>query len=118
MCLFVFGPSLKLLKLHHRTKDMFYIIKTLSFLNFTILIFGCHNFLLKLICYCFFTVPLPCIVGDWSNWSAPDATGSRFRVRYMERPALNGGKECPDLIQLGKGKNIYCLCRFTTRDLH
>jgi hypothetical protein len=49
------------------------------------------------------TVPLPCIVGDWSNWSAPDASGVRFRVRYMERPPLNGGKECPDLIQLGKG---------------
>jgi hypothetical protein len=23
----------------------------------------------------------------------------------MTRPALNGGKECPDLIQLGKGNN-------------
>jgi hypothetical protein len=22
----------------------------------------------------------------------------------MTRPALNGGKECPDLIQLGRGK--------------
>ena len=55
----------------------------------------------------FFTVPLPCIVGDWSNWSAPDATGSRFRVRYMERPALNGGKECSDLLQLGKGIYLF-----------
>ena len=51
----------------------------------------------------FFPVPLPCIVTDWSNWSAPDASGVRFRVRYMTRPALNGGKECPDLIQLGRG---------------
>ena len=54
--------------------------------------------------YYFILVPLPCIVTDWSNWSAPDASGVRFRVRYMTRPALNGGKECPDLIQLGRGK--------------
>ena len=53
----------------------------------------------------FFTVPLPCIVSEWSKWSAPDASGTRYRVRYMLRPALNGGKECADLIQLGKGKN-------------
>ena len=52
----------------------------------------------------FLLVPLPCIVSDWSNWSAPDASGVRFRVRYMTKPALNGGKECPDLIQLGRGK--------------
>jgi hypothetical protein len=26
----------------------------------------------------------------------------------MTRPALNGGKECPDLIQLGRG-NFYLL---------
>jgi hypothetical protein len=58
-----------------------------------------------IIIYCFFlSVPLPCIVADWSKWSAPDASGVRFRVRYMIRPALNGGKECPDLIQLGRGK--------------
>jgi hypothetical protein len=49
------------------------------------------------------SVPLPCIVTDWSNWSAPDSTGVRFRYRYMTRPSLNGGKECPDLMQLGKG---------------
>ena len=42
-------------------------------------------------------------MSDWSNWSEPDATGTRFRVRMMLRPALNGGKECEDLIQLGKG---------------
>ena len=55
------------------------------------------------ISYHFITVPLPCIVGDWTNWSAPDATGSRFRYRMMLRPPLNGGKTCPELIQLGKG---------------
>ena len=55
--------------------------------------------------FLFFTVPLPCIVSEWTKWSAPDATGTRYRVRYMLRPALNGGKECSDLIQLGKGKN-------------
>jgi len=52
------------------------------------------------------TVPLPCIVSDWTNWSAPDATGSRFRYRMMLRPPLNGGKTCPELIQLGKGNNL------------
>ena len=50
-----------------------------------------------------FTVPLPCIVGPWTAWSAPDATGSRFRYRVMLRPALNGGRTCPDLLQIGKG---------------
>jgi hypothetical protein len=24
----------------------------------------------------------------------------------MLRPALNGGKTCPDLLQVGKGKNV------------
>jgi hypothetical protein len=33
----------------------------------------------------------------------PDATGTRFRYRMMTRPALNGGKECPDILQVGKG---------------
>jgi len=42
-------------------------------------------------------------VSEWTAWSAPDATGVRFRYRYMIRPPLNGGKECPDLLQLGKG---------------
>jgi len=45
-------------------------------------------------------------VSEWSKWSAPDASGTRYRFRYMLRPALNGGKECPDLIQLGKGNII------------
>jgi len=42
-------------------------------------------------------------VSEWTTWSAPDATGVRFRYRYMTRPALNGGNECPALLQLGKG---------------
>jgi hypothetical protein len=50
-----------------------------------------------------FTVPLPCIVGPWSSWAGPDATGSLFRYRIMVRPALNGGKQCPELINLRKG---------------
>ena len=45
-------------------------------------------------------------MSDWTDWSAPDASGTRYRVRYMTRPALNGGKECEDLIQLGKGMDI------------
>lgn len=46
---------------------------------------------------------LPCIMSDWSAWSKPDASGTRFRVRYVIRPSLNGGKECEDLLQIGKG---------------
>ena len=53
------------------------------------------------------TVPLPCIVSEWTNWSEPDATGTRFRFRMMLRPALNGGKECEDLMQTGKGKTAF-----------
>ena len=54
-----------------------------------------------------FIVPLPCIVPDWTTWSEPDATGTMFRFRMMLRPALNGGKECPDLMELRKG--LLCL---------
>jgi hypothetical protein len=43
-------------------------------------------------------------VSDWSDWSAPDATGSAFRYRMVTRPAINGGKECPELIQSRKGR--------------
>jgi hypothetical protein len=51
-----------------------------------------------------FTVPLPCIMSDWSNWSDVDATGASYRYRYVLRPALNGGKKCDDLLlQLKKG---------------
>ena len=44
-------------------------------------------------------------MSDWTAWSAPDATGSRYRVRYVIRPALNGGKECEDddLMDTSKG---------------
>ena len=52
----------------------------------------------------YLTVPLPCIVTDWTEWSAPDATGTSFRWRMVTRPSLNGGKECPDLIQSRKSK--------------
>jgi hypothetical protein len=67
------------------------------------------NYMCIYVYHLFITVPLPCIVSDWSNWSAPDASGVRFRVRYMIRPALNGGKECPDLIQLGRGNLLLFL---------
>jgi hypothetical protein len=57
-----------------------------------------------------FSVPLPCIMSDWTNWSDVDATGSSYRYRYVLRPALNGGKACKDLLQLKKG---ICHSRFT-----
>ena len=50
-----------------------------------------------------FSVPLPCIVSDWSEWSKPDVTGTIYRHRMMTRPPLNGGKECPELLQMKKG---------------
>ena len=59
--------------------------------------------------YRFISVPLPCIVSEWTAWSEPDATGTRFRFRMMLRPALNGGKECPDLIELTKGEISYSI---------
>jgi hypothetical protein len=76
-----------------------------SFLNILLIPknFDLENVIWSIFFFLHFTVPLPCIVSDWSDWSAPDASGVRFRVRYMTRPALNGGKECPDLIQLGRG---------------
>ena len=52
-----------------------------------------------------FSVKLPCIVSDWSEWSKPDATGTIYRHRMMTRPALNGGKECPELMQMKKGNH-------------
>ena len=42
-------------------------------------------------------------MSEWTKWTAPDATGTTFRVRMVVRPALNGGKECEDLMQLKKG---------------
>lgn len=51
------------------------------------------------------SVPLPCIVSDWTEWTKPDASGASYRVRYVIRPGLNGGKDCPeDVMQLKKGK--------------
>jgi hypothetical protein len=31
------------------------------------------NYMCIYVYHLFITVPLPCIVSDWSNWSAPDA---------------------------------------------
>ena len=44
-------------------------------------------------------------MGPWTEWSKPDATGTRYRVRYAIRPPLNGGKECDDMLQTNKGNN-------------
>jgi hypothetical protein len=57
------------------------------------------------------TVPLPCIVSDWTTWSTPDATGVRFRYRYMIRPALNGLFLAPfDLFLSRKQSNLGQIC--------
>ena len=42
-------------------------------------------------------------MSEWTAWSKPDATGTVYRVRYVIRPGLNGGKECEDMLQLKKG---------------
>ena len=49
------------------------------------------------------TVPLPCIVNPWTAWAGPDHTGTMYRTRCVKRPALNGGKACPSLIEMKKG---------------
>ena len=46
---------------------------------------------MKRIC---FSVPLPCIMSEWTSWAGPDSTGTFYRYRWVLRPALNGGKEC------------------------
>jgi len=53
-----------------------------------------------------FVVPLPCIMSEWTKWSAVDATGTTYKYRYVLRPALNGGKACEDLLQVKKG-NVF-----------
>ena len=59
----------------------------------------------SLMLFFLYLVPLPCIMSDWSAWSKYDAAGVSYRFRQTLRPALNGGKECPDeLIQLRKSK--------------
>lgn len=49
------------------------------------------------------TVPLPCLVCEWSKWSEVDETGTIYRSRKVIRPGMNGGKGCPPLIEIKKG---------------
>jgi hypothetical protein len=51
----------------------------------------------------FVTVKLPCIVSDWTAWTAVDATGMIYRSRVVLRPPLNVDGECPPLLQSKKG---------------
>jgi hypothetical protein len=39
-------------------------------------------------------------MSDWTKWSVVDDSGTTYRYRYVLRPALNGGKECADLLQI------------------
>ena len=57
-----------------------------------------------------FSVPLPCLVSDWSAWSSMDATGMSYRTRMVTRPPINIDAECPPLIQSRKG-NILLLVK-------
>ena len=45
--------------------------------------------------------PFKLVAGDLVQIQS--ATGSSFRFRFVTRPSVNGGKECPDLIQGRKG---------------
>ena len=54
-----------------------------------------------------YSVPLPCIMSEWTAWTKPDASGTVYRVRYVVRPSVNGGKECEDLLQLKKGIDFF-----------
>uniref|UniRef100_A0A1B0D6F1 Spondin-like TSP1 domain-containing protein n=1 Tax=Phlebotomus papatasi TaxID=29031 RepID=A0A1B0D6F1_PHLPP len=45
---------------------------------------------------------LDCLVSEWGSWSECDATcgtGMMSRNRTVVRPAQNGGKHCPSLVQ-------------------
>ena len=57
-----------------------------------------------------FSVPLPCLVSDWSAWSNMDATGMSYRTRMVTRPPINIDGECPPLIQSRKGMQLYSGC--------
>lgn len=46
---------------------------------------------------------MPCIMSAWTNWQAPDATGTIYRYRAVVRPPLNGGNKCEELFELKKG---------------
>jgi len=49
------------------------------------------------------TVSLDCVVSDWSAWTTADQTGTVTRIRMQVRPAINGGKKCPNMIESKKG---------------
>jgi len=38
-------------------------------------------------------------VSPWTEWSNQDPSGKRIRIRTVIRPALNGGAQCPDLME-------------------
>ena len=43
-------------------------------------------------------------MSDWSSWGSADRkTGISTRTRRIVHKAVNGGKECPDLIERKKG---------------
>ena len=51
--------------------------------------------------YIYFTilVAINCLVSEWSAWSSPGNLGQSSRSRMVLRHALNGGKECPPLVE-------------------
>ncbi|XP_071136498.1 uncharacterized protein [Mytilus edulis] len=46
--------------------------------------------------------PLPCVLSEWSNWSAPDDLGTVSRRRNVITLATGNDEECGDLRQLRK----------------
>ena len=45
-------------------------------------------------------------MSEWVDWSAPDATGTSFRYRFVTRPPINVDGECPPLIESRKSTDV------------
>lgn len=53
---------------------------------------------------CFVVVDQPCVVSEWSYWSAPDSNGVSRRTREVLRATVGEGQDCPDLQETKQGK--------------
>lgn len=53
---------------------------------------------------CFYSVPIDCVVSEWSAWTQPDEGGNVESFRTIRVKPLNNGMKCPDLWQKKKGE--------------
>lgn len=49
-------------------------------------------------------VPIDCLVSEWNEWSPHNPSGRSRRERFVTQKNLNGGTECPVLLQTKLGK--------------